>query len=53
MDRGKKYIESGWKRVRDNRSDISLSRGEIEMMIQSAEDHGTIIAAIFSIVKPI
>ena len=46
MNRGKKYIEAGWKRIENNPSDISLSHGEIEMMIRSAEEHGNIIAAI-------
>ena len=46
MNRGRKYIEAGCNRIQNNHSDISLSQGEIMMMIQSAEEHGTIVAAI-------
>lgn len=46
MDRGKKYIEAGWNRITNNRSDISLSHGEIEMLVKSAEEKGNILVAI-------
>ena len=46
MKRGKSYIEAGWNRVLNNKSDISLTHAEIDMLIETAKEQGHIAAGI-------
>lgn len=47
MNRGKKYIEAGNRRMQKNPVDISMSMGELRSLISTAKEHNNIIPAIW------